>query len=229
MSKFCMHCGTGMTDDARFCPSCGQHADDSTFQVEGKGAPPALTLKGWTARHLDPEVVARAEKNKRAAKGFTIFLTVVFPIGFALAGIFVDDMPFGEALIIGIGLGLLMLVIGLVRMSRMKSGTWDGTVTDKKKQQKTDHSQDDSTVRYKTVYTLVVTEESGKKHRLRYTDNSAMYNYFNVGDRIRCHMAFGTYEKFDKSRDTVIFCNICATLNDLVNDRCKSCRLPLFK
>ncbi|MHB8963822.1 MAG: hypothetical protein ACYC5K_11795 [Saccharofermentanales bacterium] len=74
-----------------------------------------------------------------------------------------------------------------------------------------------------------MTEDGGRRHKLSYTDNTVMYNYFAVGDRIRCHMAFGTFEKHDKSKDSTIFCNICGTINDLSQDTCTSCRLPLFK
>ena len=131
-------------------------------------------------------------------------------------------MPLNEAVIIGSGLGIMMLIIGIVRISRMRSGYWEGTVIDKNKKQKMDNSQDDNITRYKMVYTINIAEDNGKKHKLTYVDNAAMYNYFNVGDRIRCHLSFGTYEKYDKSRDSGIFCNICGSFNDLAKDSFKS-------
>ena len=217
MNRYCRQCGTALETGTRFCPSCGTSAGATAGPI------------GWTQRHLDPEVVARARKNKKNAWVFTWVLTVLFPAGFALAGLFVEDMPMNEALIIGIGLGLLALIIGLVRVSRMKSGTWYGVVTDKGHKQKVEHDRDTTATRYRTVYTLSVREDSGKKHTLTYVDNRALYDYFKVGDRIRCHQAFGTYEKYDKSADRVIYCNICGTLNDMAADTCTSCRLPLFK
>jgi len=230
MSHFCTKCGSAISENARFCPACGNAVQaDLPQQASGFQQVRQQSLVGWTNRHLDPAVVARAAKNKKAAWIFTIILTIAFPVGFFIAGNATDDLPLNEAVIIGVGLGLLMLLIGLVRISRMKSGTWDGTVTDKRHKQKVEHDQDDSSTRYRTIYTLVITEDSGKKHKLNYTDNHAVYDYFNLGDRIRCHMAFSTYEKYDKSRDTMLFCNICGTLNDITSDTCKSCRLPLFK
>ena len=177
---------------------------------------------------MDPQIVARAEKNKKAAWAFTIFLAIAFPVGFTIAGFAVDDMPIEEAVIIGFGLGIMMLIIGLVRIASMKKGIWEGTVVDKYKKNKIEHTSDDST-HYRMHYTIVVKEESGKSHKLNYVDNAAMYDYFNVGDRIRCHQAFGTYEKYDKSRDSYIFCNVCGKLNDITNDTCVSCHMPLFK
>ena len=144
MNKFCTKCGSAQSADARFCPSCGSAQVTATTQpTAGSNQAPLQQYIGWTSRHLDPAVIQRAEKNKKNAWAFTIFLTAAFPIGFALAGILMEDMPLDEALIIGIGLGLLMLIIGIVRISRMKSGIWEGTVTDKKQKRKMDHSQSD--------------------------------------------------------------------------------------
>lgn len=230
MSNFCSKCGSALLPEARFCNSCGAKIDSGgEIPVTKESSHNPNPLIGWTSHHLDPVVIQRAGKNKRNAWIFTIILTIFFPAGFTIAGILMDDMPLNEAVIIGTGLGVLMLIIGIVRISRMKFGVWEGVVIDKHKKQKIDNSQDDSIVRYKTVYTIVVTQDSGKKHTLRYVNNPAMYNYFNVGDKIRCHLPFGTYEKFDKSRDSSIYCNICGTVNDIAKDNCKYCRLPLFK
>lgn len=246
MDQYCTYCGTKLPAGARFCRNCGQaaavtqpataaetpplpYAAPAPQPPVGAGYAPRQPLVGWTERHLDPAVLARASKNKKHAWVFTLVMTVLFPVGFALAGALMDDMPLNEALIIGIGLGLLMLTIGLVRISRMKTGTWDGTVIDKKQKRKMNNTPEDHPVSYRTIYTLVVADDNGKKHKLNYTDNTALYNYFNVGDRIRCHMAFGTYEKYDKSSDSMIYCNICGTINDIGNDLCQSCHLPLFK
>jgi len=227
---FCTKCGSALSAEARFCPGCG------SSQVANALPPntpvnryPQQKYVGWTSQHLDPAVIRRAEKNKKAAWAFTIFPTAAFPIGFSLAGFLMEDLPLNEAVIIGVGLGLLMLIIGIVRISKMKSGIWEGTVIDKKQKRKMDHSQDDNVVSHKTIYTIVVAEDNGKQHMLNYTDNAALYNYFKIGDRVRCHLSFGTYEKFDKSQDNAIFCNVCGTINDISQDHCKSCRLPLFK
>ncbi len=227
---FCKKCGSALSADARFCPGCGSlNVANAPQTNSGVNQYPQQRYVGWTSKHIDPTVIRRAEKNKKTAWAFTIFLTVAFPIGFILAGLLMDDLPLNEAVIIGVCLGFLMLIIGIIRTSKMKSGVWEGTVTDKRHKRKMDNSQDDNVVSHKTIYTIIVAEDNGKQHKLNYTDNTAMYNYFNIGDRIRCHMSFGTYEKFDKSRDNSIFCNVCGKVNDISQDLCISCRLPLFK
>jgi hypothetical protein len=40
---------------------------------------------------------------------------------------------------------------------------------------------------------------------------------------------FGTYEKYDKSKDRIIYRNVCTTMNPIQNDRCKRCNNLLFK
>jgi hypothetical protein len=231
MSKFCTFCGSPLENAARFCPNCGtaigQVAPQQPTPVSAYLAAPSLI--GWTTRHQDPAVLARAAKNKRIAFGFTLFLAIAFPVGFSLAGFLSEEVSVSQALLIGLGLGLLMLILGLVRLAAMKAGTWDGTVTDKQQKQKMDNSYSDDAVHHKTVYTILLTEDSGKTHKLKYTDNRSVYDYFHVGERVRCHEAFGTYEKYDKSRDSLIYCNVCGKQNDISADQCRSCHLPLFK
>ncbi len=50
-----------------------------------------------------------------------------------------------------------------------------------------------------------------------------------VGDRVRYHPRFGAYEKYDKSKDRIIYCIVCDEMNPIQNDRCKKCNNLLFK
>lgn len=70
---------------------------------------------------------------------------------------------------------------------------------------------------------------TGRKHRIARDSHREMYDYFKVGDRVRYHPAFATYEKFDKSRDSIIYCNVCSMMNPISNDRCERCANLLFK
>jgi hypothetical protein len=55
-----------------------------------------------------------------------------------------------------------------------------------------------------------------------------MYDYLDIGDRVRYHPALETYEKYDKSKDEVIYCNVCRR-GTRFNDRCERCKNLLFK
>ncbi len=79
-------------------------------------------LVGWSAVANSPEMVETIKKNKRSAVGWTWVFTLLFPVGFLIAGLLSDEVPpLSEALIIGSGLGLLMLAINSWRIAGMKS------------------------------------------------------------------------------------------------------------
>lgn len=108
---------------------------------------------------------------------------------------------------------------------------WEGVVVDKssKKRSKRE-SKDDSTYTTYTEYTTVISTKGGKKKTIVEVDSRRdMYDYLSVGDRVRYHPAFGTYEKYDKSKDRIIFCNVCSMQSPIHNDRCKRCNNLLFK
>jgi hypothetical protein len=81
-----------------------------------------------------------------------------------------------------------------------------------------------------TEFTTVINTDAGKKKKIVERDSGRlMYDYLTVGDRVHYHPMFGTYEKYDKSKDRIIYCNVCSTKNLIQNDRCKQCNNLLFK
>ncbi len=187
-------------------------------------------LVGWSAVANSPEMVETIKKNKRSVVGWTWVFTLLFPVGFLIAGLLSDEVPLNEALIIGIGLGLLMLAINLWRISGMKKPVWDGLVMNKleKKRYKRDHDNG-SSQSYMEYIVLIRTEQGKKKRIVEGQRGRAMYDYLDVGDRVRYHPALETYEKYDKSKDQVIYCNVCRLRNSIRNDRCDRCKNLLFK
>ncbi len=138
-------------------------------------------------------------------------------------------MPLGEAIIIGTALGVLMLIINLVRIKDMKGPAWEGVVTDKYKKERRHDRNDDSMATYMEYTTVIRTDAGKKKHIVEKDSGRHMYDYLTVGDRVRYHPAFSTYEKYDKSKDRIIYCNVCFMMNPISNDRCKRCNNLLFK
>lgn len=84
------------------------------------------------------------------------------------------------------------------------------------------------TERY-TLYTVVFKTDQGKIEKRSREDDDLVYNYFEIGDRVRHHKGLGTLEKYDKSKDSIIFCNACSTLNDINDEKCYRCSCPLLK
>ncbi len=234
----CTACGMELPDDAEFCSGCGKSVS--------RAAPEAVTptkagssdsphggagLVGFSDRCHSPEILAAAQKNKKTSIGCMWILVLVPLIGFPIAGLLMDDFPFGEALIIGVGIALVMLVVNLLALQKTKQPMWEGVVVNKYIKEKSEHrgGEEDNWRTY-TEYTTVINTDAGKKKTIVEKDSGRdMYDYLSVGDRVRFHPMFGTYEKYDKSKDRIIYCNVCSMMNPIQNDRCKRCNNLLFK
>lgn len=183
----------------------------------------------------DPAFAKYVKNSNQWAVIFSLILAVVAIIGFFIYGETSSEMDNPQALFIGLGVGsmFLMIAMGTV-ISRKRTQTWDGTVIDKtvKKKSRKKSSGDDSSdyyIQHYTEYTVVVQDEKGKKYQLGAEDDDTVYNYYEIGDRVRHHAGLNSYEKFDKSKDSIIFCNACATLCDINDDVCFRCKCPLLK
>ena len=236
----CTNCGGKLPEGAAFCVNCGTPVHKAGGDV--KGTPPQTLAPsqgdlppkdntvpvGWSSKSSHPEILEAAYKNKKFTMGCAWIFMLLFPIGFLLAGLFMDDMPLNEAIIIGVGLGAIMLIINLVRIKGMKRPVWEGVVAEKFHKKRQRHRDD--TVDTYTEYTTVIKTDAGKKKRIIEKDSGRhMYDYLSVGDRVRYYPAFETYEKYDKSRDKIIYCNVCSMMNKIEDDRCKRCNNLLFK
>ncbi|NMB21159.1 MAG: hypothetical protein GX979_09835 [Firmicutes bacterium] len=186
-------------------------------------------LVGWSQASSSPEILETIRKTRVSAWRWTMALSLVFPLGFLVAGLLSDEMPLGEGLIIGTVLGLFMFMLGVWRLRNAKKPGWEGVVI-KKLEKKRHRRDDDGFDRSYMEYIVLIKTDQGKKKRIIERKQGAlMYHYFKVGDRVRYHPALETYEKYDKSKDRVIYCNVCRTMNPLANDRCEKCNNLLFK
>lgn len=250
--NICSACGAAIPEEAVFCINCGTarggRSAASTVRtpsVTGSSMPPqpaystpaqsnagqSTGLVGFSAVSNSPEILEAAKKNKKFSIGCLFIMVFVPLIGFPIAGLLMDDFPFGESLAIGIGLALIMLIVNLLALRRTRKPIWDGTVVNKFSKERSEHrGGDDDNYRTYTEYTTVITTDEGKKKNIVEKDSGRhMYDYLNVGDRVRFHPMFGTYEKFDKSKDRIIYCNVCSMMNPMQNDHCKRCNNLLFK
>ncbi len=235
-SNVCTACGAAIPDGAEFCINCGKAANRATPAMPTQAAsfaPPQddAGLIGFSDHCTSPERLAAAQKNKKFSIGCMWILVFVPLIGFPVAGLLMDDFPFGESIIIGMGIALVMLVFNLLALRRTKQPMWEGLVVNKYSKEKSEHrGGEDDNYRTYTEYTTIINTDAGKKKTIVEKDSGRrMYDYLSVGDRVRFHPRFGTYEKYDKSKDRIIYCNVCSMMNPIQNDRCKRCNNLLFK
>ena len=230
----CTACGAKLPEGAEFCIGCGAAVPQP--MEPSRAAAPARSqggtgLVGFSDRYNCPEILAAAQKNKKSSIGCMWILAFVPLIGFPIAGLLMADFPFGESLIIGIGIALVMLVVNLLALRRTKQPMWEGVVVNQYSKEKSEHrGGEDDNYRTYTEYTTIINTDAGKKKTIVEKDSGRhMYDYLSVGDRVRFHPKFGTYEKYDNSKDSIIYCNVCSMMNPIQNDRCKRCNNLLFK
>jgi len=189
-----------------------------------------INRMGYSQKINDP-AFAKYVKNANSYSGyFSLGLAFVAVLGFFINGEVSDDMENPESLYIGLGIGSMFILIAIFQIvGRNRGTTWDGVVVDKKTENKRRRSKyDESWINY-TRYTVSVRSDNGKTHTTSAEDDDTKYNYFRVGERVRHHKGLNTYEKENKSGDTIIFCSACASLNDIKEDFCLRCNCPLLK
>ena len=118
-------------------------------------------LVGWSRVADSPEMLETIKKNKRSSLGLALVLTLLFPIGFLVAGLFSDEMPLNEAIIIGAVLGLLVLIINLWRFANMKQRAWNGVVV--KKLEKRRYENNENTSPSYMEYIVLIKTDRGKQ------------------------------------------------------------------
>lgn len=185
---------------------------------------------GYSSKINDPAFDKYRSDSKRWSYLFSFILFIVAVIGFPVYGNVSGEMEMPYSLYYGLGIGGMFLAIAFLQaLSRDRDTTWDGVVVDKRifKRRETDRNNDTTTT--VTVFEYKVQRESGKTYTHRNNNNDTVYNYYNVGDRVRHHKGFGGYEKYDKSKDTFLFCTACATINEIKHDVCFRCKCPLLK
>lgn len=188
---------------------------------------------GYSSKINDLEFDKYILNTSKWSAIFSVIIAVIAVIGFFIYGETSHEMDNPQALLIGIAIGSMFILIALYQIiSRNKDSTWDGIVTEKtteRKQRNQNSSNDDYYVNYYREYKVTIIDEHGKSHTLLFEDDDTVYNYYKVGDRVRHHKGLNSYEKYDKSNDTIIFCNVCGSLNDIKDDYCFRCNCPLLK
>ncbi|MDD3654211.1 MAG: zinc ribbon domain-containing protein [Desulfotomaculaceae bacterium] len=222
----CPNCGADSDQSVRFCVSCGSAMPESAEKEQ----PDRKKLTGYSPLIKAPAFARYIKNTKRWSYMFASFLALAAIIGFYIYGEISAEMDNPEALYIGLGIGGMFLAIALFQsISRNRSTTWDGVVVDKQIEEKRRKRRSGDNDDYYTVFNVVIKKDNGKLYTLSAEDDDTRFNYFKIGDKVRHHGGLKSIEKYDKSGDDIIFCNACASLNDIRDDYCIRCKCPLLK
>lgn len=161
---------------------------------------------------------------------FSFAVAVAAMVGFYFYGETSSEMDNPEAFQIGLGLGLLFILTGfLTGRSKSYRKTWDGVVIDKVKKHTSKDIGYDHIKAERIIYKVIIQADDGTSHEISSEDDDTLYNYFEVGDKVRHHGKLNTYEKFDKSHDEIVFCNACGIRHKINEVNCRNCGCPLLK
>jgi uncharacterized membrane protein (DUF485 family) len=180
----------------------------------------------------DPRFKEYIRKRERWSLIFSIALAVIAIAGFYINGENSSEISNPESLHIGIIVGGIFMSIGIITILSRRSGkTWDGGVIKKSKKLKKRNIGDNNQRSYQEYmqYTVTIRRDNGKIYEIVTDDCDVVYNYYRIGDRVRRHKSLNTYEKYDKSKDKIIFCNACSSLCDIKDKTCHRCGCPLLK
>jgi len=224
----CPKCGTDSAKSVRFCTECGSAMPESIDKQE----PERGNLVGYSPQINDPAFANYIKNTKRWSYLFALIIALIAIVGFYIYGETSSEMDNPEALYIGLGIGGMFLAIAFFQSIGRNTSTWDGVVVDKKieaQKRKRKSGNNDYYWQNYTLYTVFIKRENGKIYTTSAEDDDTVFNYYQIGDKVRHHGGLNSYEKYDKSRDTIIFCNACASLNDIQKDACFRCHSPLLK
>lgn len=231
---YCQYCGSALSERAKFCKSCGKQQQNNLYGIQDTKVQVPLNLRGFSNKINDPLFKKYIRNSNKYALIFSIALAVIAIIGFTIAGeMDGTSMENPESLYIGLGVGGMFIVIALFQViGRKRDRTWDGVVIDrtiKKKTERHDYGDGDYNYEDYLEYKVIIKSDQGKEYGIRVKDDDTMYNYYNIGDRVRHHSGLNSYEKYDKTGDRFIPCNACGTLCDINDDICFRCKCPLLK
>jgi hypothetical protein len=152
---------------------------------------------GFSKRINDEAFKKYLKNTNRWSVIFSIILAVASAIGFFIYGETSAEMENPEALYIGLVIGAMFLLIAFFTIiSRGKSRTWDGKIVNKKiekKRRKKSTGDNDYYWENYLKYSVFIQGEDKKTREISAEDDDTVYNYYQIGDRVRHHKGLNTY------------------------------------
>ena len=221
---FCQNCGMQLNEDVSFCGKCSRTAGSQL-----KETPCTTGLVGFSSKISDPAFASYKKKSVTWAFLFAGILAVIAMVGFPIYGNLSGEIDWLGSLFYGLGIGGMFFMIALLQTMRKGfDKTWDGVVEYKDSYTLKERNRNGQT-HYHKIYIIKIKKSSGRTKKHKWRDIPGVFDYYNVGDKVRHHKGFSYYEKYDKSNDTQIMCTACMSFQDKEKDICPRCKCPLLK
>ena len=200
---------------------------------------------GWLDAWQRPEALARMRTARKKARIRWLTMTLApiaagLAVGFLLRGRWRFDVESGAVLGAAAALGLQLWALPPVVSRLGRPG--EGAVVALRearlpRRALTDghysavyaaRARTDVREKYIAEYAVVCRTDAGRKRAIRFPDDAERYRYFAVGDRVRFCPALGTFEKWNRAGDTLIFCPLCGAQSAPGHAHCDGCDALLF-
>lgn len=215
IGRYCASCGKKHDKGVQACPSCGARTDgrqyDGVYRIGAGGI-------GYSHKTDDPIFTSNRKKFRKV----TLILVPCIVLFIVLLLIVVKVKP---AVALIVGAILLIITMPFVLLSFRKKSSWEGTVTQKK-------CSPWSREKRQETYKIYFETEDGKRKVQKWNLHPQIYDWLEVGDRVRYDGEIGgnyAFEKYDKSKDDSIACVSCGYLQDARQKYCTACGSPLLK
>lgn len=217
---FCSQCGSRLKGKSKNCPNCGFNPQSPAPY----GDIPALGSGGigWSDKINDP-LYSKYQGRKR---NYIFLFSLVLIIGIPIILISTGDLGLNrEGYIVITVVATMFSAIALfsIRNTKRYGEEWEGIVENKKDYvENKDGSQ-------KNV--LIVRLNNHKIRELSFSDSVVQYDYYKIGDQIKRHNKANlkAIEKYNKTKDEILFCPSCGYLCDARDFYCQACGSPLLK
>ena len=215
----CNHCNARLEDTAINCPYCGAPAGAAAYASGPAGY----------SRLVDSDEVVRALKKNNRIGSIAVAVFVMLPfIGFLIYGAVSDKLDVGKAAVYGLIFSAVFALVSLiVAVKRKLAKPFEGVVADKKRIRRA-ASANSRSGRSRTKYVVRFECDDGKRRKKEV--NIPVYEYLEIGDRVRCLPKFPQpFEKYNKQADGFVLCMFCSKKNPLTETNCSFCHKPLIK
>jgi len=217
---FCTQCGTKLKGKSKKCHQCG-----FDFQAENPyGNKTALGAGGigWSDKINDP-LFSKYQSNHRK---YIFFFALILIFAIPLLLISIGDLRLDrEGAIVTTVISAMFFGIAFFSILKTKtqSREWEGIVVDKK-----DWTQENKQINRNVLFVQL---NNHKIKEISFDDNSTQYGYYQIDDRLKNHQKknLRALEKFDKSKDVILFCPSCGYMCDTRDNYCQACGSPLLK
>ena len=229
----CRTCGEPLNEGAEVCSVCGTRVGEEPIDTVEDGfrtreewlvsnAHSAGITPGYSNKFDTPEFQAALKASNSSYTRILLITLLVLPLVVMLI-VSLIKRDLGIGIFIGGSIVVYIIEIPVIAYFLIKRNTakpWDGEVIDLIHRASKDSADQ---------YYIICRSDEGKKRKVA-DYGRAMYDYLQVGDRVRFHPRLNVpLEKQDKTHDSYLLCPFCGKRQSLENDDCDVCGKPLLK